>query len=232
MQESPERKKNMVIFTDAMSALESLDEDPMNKPELKSIILDTHELLTACGVRIFMQWIPGHSDTPGNDKADRLAKKGSEQAQPQTKATYETTKTILRANIKEEWLRGWTTAETGRELFRYMESPTRKDAVNDLSRKDQSTIFRMRTQHIALNKHLHRIGAHTTSSCPLCGHPEETIDHHLFYCAPLADLREQFLPPPLDKQNLLFGNARQLQNTCKYHNMALGRRAKVQTAAG
>ena len=70
MQESSERKKNMVIFTDAMSALESLDGDPMNKPELKSIIVDTHELLTACGVRIFIQWIPEHSETPRKDKAD------------------------------------------------------------------------------------------------------------------------------------------------------------------
>ena len=232
MQEYPEKKRNIVIFTDAMSALQSLEEDPMNKPEFQSIIMDAHVLMTACDVKIFMQWIPGHSDTPGNDKADRLAKKGSEQAQPQTKATYETVKTILRANIKEEWLRGWSTAETGRELFKFMEAPKRADAANALSRKDQSTIFRMRTQHIALNKHLHRIGAHTTSSCPLCDHPEETIDHHLFYCAPLADLRNQFLPPQLDKQNLLYGSVKQLQNTCNFHYMALGRRAKAQTAAG
>ena len=232
MQTFPVRKRNIVIFTDAMSALESLEEDPMNKPELKLIIMNGHELMETCDVKIFMQWIPGHSDTPGNDKADKLAKKGSEQSQPQTRATYKTVKTILRANIKEEWLRGWTTAETGRELFRYMESPKRTDNLNNLNRKDQSTIFRMRTQHIALNKHLHRIGAHTTSSCPLCDHPEETINHHLFYCAPLADLRRQFLSPQLDKQNLLFGNVKQLQDTCKFHYMALGRRAKVQTAAG
>ena len=129
----------------------------------------------------------------------------------------------------EEWLRGWTTSKTGRNLFRYMESPKKeKNAVNDLSRKDQSTILHTRMQHIALNNYL--IGAHTTSSCSLCEHPEETIDHHLFYCDPLADLTRQF--PPLAKQNLLYGNARQLQNTGKYHNMALGRRANVQTAAG
>ena len=53
-------------------------------------------------------------------------------------------------------------AETGRELFRYMDSQKRKYAVNDLSRKDQSTLFRMRTQPIALNKDLHRMGVHTT----------------------------------------------------------------------
>ena len=59
MQTFPVKKKNIAIFTDAMSALESLDENPTNKPELKSIIMDAHELMETCDVKIFMQWIPG-----------------------------------------------------------------------------------------------------------------------------------------------------------------------------
>lgn len=232
MQTFPTVRNNIVIFTDAMSALQSLEEDPVGKPDLKSIIEESHEIMETFGIKIFIQWIPGHSDTPGNEKADRLAKKGSEQPQPKTKATYETVKTILRANIKEEWMRGWSNEETGRELFRHMPVPKRADNVNTLNRKDQSTIFRMRTQHIALNKHLHRIGAHTTPACPLCDNPNETIDHHLLHCAPLADLRNQFLSFQLNKESLLYGNLEQLKNTCKYHYMAMGRRAKAQTAAG
>ena len=224
--------KNIVIFTDAMSALQSLDEDPLSKPELKTTILETHELMETFDIKIFIQWIPGHSDTPGNDVADRLAKKGSEQQQPPTRATYQTIKSILRADIKEEWLRGWTNADTGRELFKHMPAPKKSDTVNVLNRKNQSTIFRMRTQHIALNKHLHRIGASTSPACPLCGHPEETIEHHLLYCAPLADLRARFLPPQSKKEDLLYGNQEQLQNTCRFHYMAIGRRAKAQTVAG
>ena len=108
--------------------------------------------------------------------------------------------------IKEEWMRGWSNEETGRELFRHMPVPKRADNVNTLNRKDQSTIFRMRTQHIALNKHLHRIGAHTTPACPLCDNPNETIDHHLLHCAPLSDLRNQFLSLQLKKESLLYGN--------------------------
>ena len=101
-----------------------------------------------------------------------------------------------------------------------------------VNRKDQSTKFRLRIQHIGLNNHLYRIGAHNTSACPLCDNPEETVDHHLFYCAPLADLRTQFLPSQLDKEKLLYGTSKQLIDTCKFHYMALGRRAKAITAAG
>ena len=226
VQANPEKKQNIVIFTDAMSALQSLEEDPTNKPELKSILLDAHELMATYGVKTSMQWIPGHSNTPGNDKADTLAKKGSRQPQPHTKTTFGTVKQILRANMKEEWLNGWTLNETGRELFKHMAAPNRADPIGALNRKDQSTIFRLRTQHIALNKHLHRIGATTTPACPLCNHPEESVDHHLYHCAPLADLRTCYLPHQLNRENLLFGNKKELKSICIFHYMAIGRRAK------
>ena len=50
MQIYPVMTKNIVIFTDAMSALESLDEDPVSKPELKTIIVESHELMETCDV--------------------------------------------------------------------------------------------------------------------------------------------------------------------------------------
>ena len=217
-----------------MSALESLDDDPTSKPELKSILLDAHDLNATYGVKTFMQWIPGHSNTPGNDKADTLAKKGSRRPQPHTKTTFQTVKQILRANMKEEWLNEWTLNETGRALFKHMAAPNRADPINALNRKDQSTIFRLRTQHIALNKHLHRIGVTTTPACPLCNHPDESVEHHLYHCAPLADLRTCYLPPQSNRENLLYGNKKELKNICIFHYMAIGRRAKkqAQTAAG
>ena len=46
-------------------------EDLVSRPKLKTIIAESHEP----NGKIFMQWIPGHSDTPGNNMADGLAKK-------------------------------------------------------------------------------------------------------------------------------------------------------------
>uniref|UniRef100_A0A0B7BM32 RNase H type-1 domain-containing protein n=2 Tax=Arion vulgaris TaxID=1028688 RepID=A0A0B7BM32_9EUPU len=54
-----------------------------------------------------MQWIPGHSNTPGNDKADRLAKKGSTQEQPITATTLHTAKQILMTTNKEIYRNRW-----------------------------------------------------------------------------------------------------------------------------
>ena len=52
------------------------------------------------------------------------------------------------------------------------------DNFDKLTRKNQA-IFRLRTQHIPLNSHLNRIGATVEKACPLCNHPEETVEHHL-----------------------------------------------------
>ena len=174
-----------------------------------------------------MQWIPGHSDIPGNDIADTLAKTGSRQEQPPTKTTYETVKQIIRSNFKEEWLNEWAMGTTGRVLFQHMTTPNINDNLDKLSRKDQATIFRLRTQHIPLNSHLNRIGAIAEKECPLCNHADETVEHHLFNCTKLSDLRKKLLPPQPDTQNTLFGTITQLKNTCIFHYMSLSRRARA-----
>ena len=51
-------------------------------------------------MEIVMQWVPGHSDIPGNEKADMLAKQGSRQEQPRTDTTFKTVKHIS----SDEWV--------------------------------------------------------------------------------------------------------------------------------
>ena len=74
----PHRKHSIAIFTDSMSALQGLENDPTVKEEFRSILQTSHQIIVTYGVEIIMQWIPGHSNIPGNDKADTLAKKGSD----------------------------------------------------------------------------------------------------------------------------------------------------------
>ena len=75
-----------------MSALQGLENDPTVNEEFTKILKTCHGLIETYGVEIVMQWIPGHSNIPGNDKADTLAKKGSRQEQPHNQTTFETAK--------------------------------------------------------------------------------------------------------------------------------------------
>ena len=85
--------------------------------------------------------------------------------------------------------------ETGRIMFHQMTTPKPNDSSNNLKRIESDTIFCIGTRHVALNSDIRRIGFTQDSSCPLCPCPDETVEHHLFECPALADLRAQHLPP-------------------------------------
>ena len=109
-----------------------------------------------------------------------------------------------------------------------MPSPNPNDSINKLNRNEQVTIFRLRSGHAPLNKHLTRIGAKNNPLCPLCGVYEETVKHHLFECFALTDLRREYLPEQPDTKNTLYGAPEALRNTHLFHVMANHRRARAQ----
>ena len=121
-------------------------------------------------------------------------------------------------------MKEWETTDKGRSLFEHMKAPNKKDEINSLKRDEQVTIFRLRSRHIPLNAHLKRIGVKPNSECPLCGCPEETVEHHFFECPALDDLRNELLPPDPDTENTLYGPATQLRDSHTYHVMARRRR--------
>ena len=97
---------------------------------------------------------------------------------------------------------------------------------------DQSIIFQLRTQQLPLNQHLNRIGVKQTAACPLCDYPTETVEHHLFFCRKLTDLRGCFLPKVPHTANCLYSSKEQLERTCTYYRMASSRRALAHNATG
>ena len=226
-QACPSKARNIVIFSDSQSVLQALESDPHSQ-DLTQIVLGTHHLKTSFGISLVMQWIPGHSQTPGNDRADTLAKRGSRQEQPNIPISFHTAKQIIKTNSKQDWMDRWAQGKTGRAVFKHMTTTKTNDCIDQLERKEQATIFRLRTQHIQLNLHLNRIKPEHPPMCPLCDYPYETVDHHLFHCAPLSDLRATLLPPRPTRDNTLYGKPQQLKRTCTFHNMALDRRARAQ----
>ena len=135
---------------------------------------------------------------------------------------------MIKSNLQEDWLNGWAMGTTGRNVYQYMSGPRPKDSINNLHRREQSIIFQLRTGHIPLNNYIHRIKPQHPSACPLCGEPEETVQHHLFNCRELFDLRSRFLPKPHNVNNVLYGTTENLKQTFTYFTKASGRRAEAQ----
>ena len=226
-QADPSKKNNAVIFTDSMSALQAMENRSVDKEAAHTRII-IHKLMTAFSIRLALQWIPGHTNLPGNEMADRLAKKGSSSDQPNKSIPLKTAKQIINQYYHEDWMNMWATGSKARHVYKYMSKPNPKDNIRSLDRRDQTAIFRLRTQHNTLNGHLNRINPQHPPMCPLCNHPYETTPHLLFECPSLQHLRQELLPPAPNIQNVLYCTADQLKRTSAFYRMALGLRAQAQ----
>ena len=108
---------------------------------------------------ITIQWIPGHYDISMNQKAVGLAKMGSHMPQENPNTSYDTAKQIAKQNTMETWHTDWALGDKGKCLYQHQPKPNPNDPINQLSRRDQCNIFRLRTGHSTLKKKIFiRIG--------------------------------------------------------------------------
>ena len=227
-----ENCSNIVVFTDSKSVLQALENKKNLNHTIEKLKFTIDDIISTFSVQITLQWIPSHCDLPGNEAADRLAKKGTIKEQPDIPISQNTCKQIIKENIKTEWLNNWAKSNTGRSIYSHQKEPNPKDPINSLERREQVVIYRLRTQHIQLNAHLNRIKPDHSPVCPLCHFPYETVTHFLFECQELQDLRQLYLPPEPNLGNTLYSTLEQLEKTSQYYNMANRRRANAQVTAG
>nr|KAG5698053.1 hypothetical protein BaRGS_016701 [Batillaria attramentaria] len=94
-----------------------------------------------------------------------------------------------------------------------------QDHINQLTRQGQTTIFRLRTGHCGLRKHMKKMGLVDTASCQ-CGAEEETPDHILQTCPHLEQLRREIWPIDTSLHDKLWGNSDDLQKTEQFIAMS------------
>ena len=88
-----------------------------------------------------------------------------------------------------------------------------KDQINALDRRTQTTIFRLRTGHCRLRKHLKSLA--DSAHCE-CGSKEQTPEHILQTCPHLETVHQQFWPEDTEVGTKLWGQAAKLQRTADF----------------
>ena len=91
---------NIAIFTDSLSTLQAL-----NSADPDQMIQGLHSSLAKLTAQfsVSLQWVPAHVGLTGNEKADRLAKIGSQAPQTQNPVTYREAKALLHSRYNGDW---------------------------------------------------------------------------------------------------------------------------------
>ena len=191
--------KNIVFLTDCLSTIEDLESGPTDTPSKELLEKLLHLALRN---NVVIQWIPAHIGLKGNDKADSLAKQGSRMQQEETPTTYREVKTMLKNEFRQDWRR------------KYDYIPERDD-LHRLDRRSQTSIFRLRTGHCGLRKHMAKMGLADSAACP-CGATQQTVEHFLQMCPHLDQLREETWSTPTTVQDKLYGDEPSLHRTMHF----------------
>ena len=69
-------RADVVLFTDALSILQAINGMGEWPWRLKRMTAAISGLISSHGVKVTLQWIPGHAGVPGNEVVDQLAKRG------------------------------------------------------------------------------------------------------------------------------------------------------------
>ena len=147
-----EEKPNKAVFlTDSLSALQALMSGEHDTTQKKLTENISTLAQSTCAV---LQWIPVHTDIRGNEMTDQLAKGGWEKEQPPSHLSCREVK-ILILNKKKAIFHSKTGGFNPNQ-----------DALHQLPRCQQTTIFRLRTGHCRLISNLKRIGVKTLAQCP------------------------------------------------------------------
>jgi len=149
----------------------------------------THHILdTNPELKIDISWVPGHHDIPGNDIADRLAKRGSTDApiRPGYKSAA-FAGNINRRDLRDRWRRAWEAdANTRRRSDFYIANKIQPSTnpskrLHNLDRKTFSRVFQCRTGHAHIGSYYDYFEIQEPKSCA-CGATLQTRNHILLEC--------------------------------------------------
>ena len=183
--------KNMIDFTevkffvDSQAALKALAADTLSSKLVHNTLV---ELNSIPAQDIKLVWTKAHIGTEGNEKADQLAKKGTEL--PNTTPTPLPTtalKELLDKNLRKTWNIEWQTYDEARQskIFIASHDKTKANHLLQWPKRKLGRYIRATTGHNNLLYHLNNMDNSIPPACRFCLDHKEEFQHLAYHCPAL-----------------------------------------------
>ena len=188
------------IFADNQAAIHRI-KTPSDNPgqcwQLRCI--EAANVVERAGASISLHWVPGHTDVPGNERADELAKEAAKMSPSSNTTSLALTGIRIKSLANKEWrehLNEYTPMAIQKNPRTYAAKfPWRigkKLCIpQGTKRETASAFYQLKTGHGYNKSYLHRIGKSETDSCS-CG-ARQTPEHLLLSCKRNSEARKKLV---------------------------------------
>lgn len=186
---STKYRDRVIIYSDSQAALLRLSQ-PSDKPGQfwVSRSIEAAKILKDQGIKVTLEWVPGHCDIPGNTEVDKLAKKAAlEPPDVNFPMSHAYISRLINQMKIDEWIRKFTElqmkhASSSASYSNLYLLQIRKKLWTPRGTKKEicSAFFQLKLGHGYFKSYLKRIGKRNNDECLCGGH--QTPRHLLLEC--------------------------------------------------
>ena len=176
----------VLIFSDSLSVLQSINNCKLDNPLVQDILLRFHNLSSK---HIILCWLPSHTGIKGNEKADLAAKSALLLPPSNFKLPCTDFKPVINKYLFNKWQSVWDTA-IHNKLHSIKPILSEWRPAYRMDRKEEVVLTRLRIGH-SYATHSYLLKGEEQPMCIPCDTPF-TIKHVLLYCVDFENARNRY----------------------------------------
>jgi ribonuclease HI len=180
-------QKNYIIFSDSLSALQSLQNRDLTNPIVQNVLIKHHNLCAS--KNIVFCWLPSHVGIRGNELADKEAKLALNLNIAKFKLPFTEFKPQINNYIVSKWQELWDMTPYNK-LHLIRPNLGERHSVHRSVRREEVVLARCRIGHSFIT-HSYLLRKQDKPECVFCVEPL-TIEHLLLNCADLIQTRQNY----------------------------------------